>query len=138
MARRPAWISSRRATRCAPASIRARIRRRSCRSFRRRTRAARATAARATPAPRATARSTRTAGPPCEGTEPSPRTTVASDSDGSCAGAGNVLYLARDFFLTGEVKRRLFLAGTEGDAHGLVVAGEKQTSLLVGMGFYLF
>jgi hypothetical protein len=52
--------------------------------------------------------------------------------------AGLDLYLARDFFLTGEVKRRLFMAGTQGDAHGLVVAGEKQTSLLVGMGFYFF
>jgi hypothetical protein len=52
--------------------------------------------------------------------------------------AGIDLYLARDFFLTGEVKRRLFMAGTQGDAHGLVVAGEKQTSLLVGMGFYFF
>jgi hypothetical protein len=52
--------------------------------------------------------------------------------------AGIDLYLARDFFLTGEVKRRLFMAGTQGDAHGLVVAEEKQTSLLVGMGFYFF
>jgi hypothetical protein len=52
--------------------------------------------------------------------------------------AGIDLYLGRDFFLTGEVKRRLFMAGTQGDAHGLIVAEEKQTSLLVGMGFYFF
>jgi len=36
------------------------------------------------------------------------------------------------------VKRRLFIAGTQGEAHGLVVAEDKQTSLLVGMGFYFF
>jgi len=63
--------------------------------------------------------------------EPTPR----------AAGSGSLgidLYLARDFFLTGEVKRRFFMAGTQGDAHGLVVAREKQTSLLVGMGFYVF
>jgi hypothetical protein len=52
--------------------------------------------------------------------------------------AGIDLYLGRDFFLTGELKRRFFMQGTQGDAHGLVVAPEKQTSLLVGMGFYLF
>jgi hypothetical protein len=52
--------------------------------------------------------------------------------------AGIDLYLARDFFLTGEVKRRVFMAGTQGEAHGLVLASEKQTSLLVGMGFYFF
>ena len=52
--------------------------------------------------------------------------------------AGIDLYLARDFFLTGEVKRRVFMAGTQGEAHGLVLAPEKQTSLLVGMGFYFF
>jgi len=51
--------------------------------------------------------------------------------------AGIDLYLGRDFFLTGELKRRLFMQGTQGEAHGLVVAPEKQTSLLVGMGFYL-
>ncbi|HWE25555.1 MAG TPA: hypothetical protein VG496_16585, partial [Myxococcales bacterium] len=52
--------------------------------------------------------------------------------------AGIDLYLGRDFFLSGEVKRRMFSAGTQGDAHGLVVAPEKQTSLLAGMGFYFF
>jgi hypothetical protein len=66
---------------------------------------------------------------------------INPDPTPRAAGSGSAgidLYLARDFFLTGEVKRRLFMAGTQGDAHGLVVAGEKQTSLLVGMGFYLF
>jgi hypothetical protein len=54
------------------------------------------------------------------------------------SGSGGIdLYLGRNFFLTGEVKRRLFMQGTQGDAHGLVVAPEKQTSLLFGMGFYL-
>jgi hypothetical protein len=52
--------------------------------------------------------------------------------------AGLDLYLSRDFFLTGEVKRRFFMAGTQGEAHGLVVAREKQTALLAGMGFYFF
>jgi hypothetical protein len=52
--------------------------------------------------------------------------------------AGIDLYLARDFFLSGEVKRRFFMAGTQGEAHGLVVSEQKQTSLLVGMGFYFF
>ena len=52
--------------------------------------------------------------------------------------AGVDLYLARDFFLSGEVKRRFFMSGTQGDAHGLVVSREKQTSLFVGMGFYFF
>jgi len=52
--------------------------------------------------------------------------------------AGVDLYLARDFFLSGEVKRRFFMSGTQGEAHGLVLSGEKQTSLFVGMGFYFF
>src|SRR6266852_2290903 len=52
--------------------------------------------------------------------------------------AGVDLYLARDFFLSGEVKRRFFMSGTQGEAHGLVVSREKQTSLFVGMGFYFF
>lgn len=52
--------------------------------------------------------------------------------------AGIDLYISRDFFLTGEVKRRFFMAGTQGEAHGLVVSEQKQTSLLVGMGFYFF
>jgi len=66
---------------------------------------------------------------------------INPDPELRAAGSGSAgidLYLARDFFLTGEVKRRLFMAGTRGDAHGLVVAVEKQTSLLVGMGFYFF
>jgi len=54
------------------------------------------------------------------------------------ASAGIDLYLGRDFFLSGEAKRRLFMSGTQGEAHGLVVSREKQTSLLFGMGFYLF
>jgi hypothetical protein len=54
------------------------------------------------------------------------------------ASAGIDLYLGRDFFLSGEAKRRMFMAGTQGDAHGLVVSPEKQTSFLFGMGFYLF
>jgi hypothetical protein len=54
------------------------------------------------------------------------------------ASAGIDLYLARDFFLSAEAKRRLFMAGTKGEAHGLVVSPEKQTSFLFGMGFYLF
>ena len=52
--------------------------------------------------------------------------------------AGIDLYVGRDFFLTGELKRRMFMAGTQGEAHALVVAPEKQTSLFVGMGFYFF
>ncbi len=54
------------------------------------------------------------------------------------ASAGIDLYLSGDFFLTGELKRSLFLAGTQGAAHGLVLSDQKQTSLLVGMGFYFF
>jgi len=57
------------------------------------------------------------------------------------AGSGSVgidLYLGRDFFLTGELKRRVFMARTEGQAHGLVLDSAKQTSLLAGMGFYFF
>jgi hypothetical protein len=66
---------------------------------------------------------------------------INPDPELRAAGSGSAgidLYLGRDFFLTGEVKRRLFAAGTQGDAHGLVVGEEKQTSLLVGMGFYFF
>lgn len=66
---------------------------------------------------------------------------INPDPELRAAGSGSAgldLYLARDFFLTGEVKRRFFMSGTRGDAHGLVVAPEKQTSLLVGMGFYFF
>jgi hypothetical protein len=66
---------------------------------------------------------------------------INPDPELRAAGSGSAgidLYLARDFFLTGEVKRRFFMAGTQGEAHGLVVSREKQTSLLVGMGFYFF
>jgi hypothetical protein len=52
--------------------------------------------------------------------------------------AGIDLYLARDFFLTGEIKRRVFVAGTQGDAHGLVVDPGKQTSIFAGFGYYFF
>jgi hypothetical protein len=66
---------------------------------------------------------------------------INPDPELRAAGSGSAgidLYLARDFFLTGEVKRRFFMAGTQGEAHGLVVSREKQTSLLVGIGFYFF
>jgi len=54
------------------------------------------------------------------------------------ASAGIDLYLGRNFFLTGEVKERVFMAGTEGPAHGLVTSDSRQTSFLAGMGFYFF
>jgi hypothetical protein len=54
------------------------------------------------------------------------------------ASAGIDLYLGRDFFLTGEVKQRLFMEGTDGSAHGLVTSDRRQTSFLAGMGFYFF
>jgi hypothetical protein len=54
------------------------------------------------------------------------------------ASAGLDLYLGRDFFLTGEVKQRLFVDGTNGPAHGVVTSDRKQTSFLAGMGFYFF
>jgi hypothetical protein len=66
---------------------------------------------------------------------------INPDPSPRAAGSGSAgidLYLGRDFFLTGELKRRFFMQGTQGEAHGLVIAPEKQTSLLVGMGFYLF
>jgi len=52
--------------------------------------------------------------------------------------AGIDLYLARDFFLTGEVKHRLFMEGTDGSAHGLVTSDRRQTAFFAGMGFYFF
>ena len=52
--------------------------------------------------------------------------------------AGIDLYLGRDFFLTGEVRQRLFMEGTDGSAHGLVTSDRRQTSFLAGMGFYFF
>jgi hypothetical protein len=54
------------------------------------------------------------------------------------ASAGIDLYLGRDFFLTGEVRQRLFMEGTDGSAHGLVTSDRRQTSFLAGMGFYFF
>jgi hypothetical protein len=54
------------------------------------------------------------------------------------ASVGVDLYLGRNFFLTGEVKQRLFMDGTDGSAHGLVTSDRRQTSLLAGMGFYFF
>jgi hypothetical protein len=54
------------------------------------------------------------------------------------ASAGIDLYFGRDFFLTGELKGRLFTEGTQGRAQGLAVSDQRQTSLLVGMGFYFF
>ena len=56
---------------------------------------------------------------------------------GSASG-GIDLYLGRNFFLTGEVKQRLFMEGTQGDAHGLVVSQGRSTAFLAGMGFYFF
>jgi hypothetical protein len=56
---------------------------------------------------------------------------------GSASG-GIDLYLGRNFFLTGEVKQRLFMEGTQGSAHGVVISDRRQTALLAGMGFYFF
>jgi len=42
-------------------------------------------------------------------------------ASGSAAG-GVDLYITRDFFLTGEVKGRLFTEGTQGAAHGLAIS----------------
>ena len=54
------------------------------------------------------------------------------------ASAGIDLYLGRNFFLTGEVKQRLFMEGTQGSAHGLVLSEGRATAFLAGMGFYFF
>lgn len=54
------------------------------------------------------------------------------------ASAGVDLYLSRDFFLTGELRGRVFTEGTSGPAHGLAISDRRQTSLLAGMGFYAF
>ncbi len=54
------------------------------------------------------------------------------------ASAGVDLYISRNFFLTGELKGRLFTEGTRGPAHGLAISDRRQTSLLAGMGFYFF
>ncbi len=52
------------------------------------------------------------------------------------AAAGVDLYISRDFFLTGELKGRVFTDGTRGPAHGLAISNQRQISLLAGMGFY--
>ncbi len=52
------------------------------------------------------------------------------------AAAGVDLYISRDFFLTGELKGRVFTNGTRGPAHGLVISNQRQIALLAGMGFY--
>jgi|GEM_PF-3775113 len=54
------------------------------------------------------------------------------------ASGGVDLYISRDFFLTGELKGRIFTEGTEGPAHGLAISDRRQISLLAGMGFYFF
>jgi hypothetical protein len=58
-------------------------------------------------------------------------------ASGSAAG-GVDLYITRDFFLTGELKGRIFTEGTHGPAHGLVVSDRKQVAALAGIGFYFF
>jgi hypothetical protein len=57
--------------------------------------------------------------------------------EGSASG-GVDLYITRDFFLTGELKARLFSEGTHGPAHGLVLSERRQVALLGGLGFYFF
>ncbi len=52
------------------------------------------------------------------------------------AAAGVDWYISRDFFLTGELKGRVFTEGTRGAAHGLVISNQRQVALLAGMGFY--
>ena len=54
------------------------------------------------------------------------------------ASAGVDLFISRDFFLTGELKGRAFMSGTNGPAHGLAISDWRQVSLLAGMGFYFF
>lgn len=54
------------------------------------------------------------------------------------AAAGVDLYISRDFFLTGELKGRVFTEGTRGPAHGLAISDRRQVSLLAGIGFYFF
>ena len=64
-----------------------------------------------------------------------PNPDVRASASGS---VGLDLYISRDFFLTGELKGRVFTAGTEGPAHGLALSDRKQMSFLAGMGFYFF
>ena len=66
---------------------------------------------------------------------------VNPDKDVRASGSGSVgvdLYVTRDFFLTGELKGRVFTEGTQGSAHGLHISNQKQLSFLGGMGFYFF
>jgi len=66
---------------------------------------------------------------------------INPDADLRAAGsasAGVDLYLGRNFFLTGELKERMFMEGTSGAAHGLVTSDRRQTALFAGMGFYFF
>jgi hypothetical protein len=66
---------------------------------------------------------------------------INPDGDLRAAGSASVgvdLYLGRNFFLTGELKERMFMEGTSGAAHGLVTSDRRQTALLAGMGFYFF
>jgi hypothetical protein len=66
---------------------------------------------------------------------------INPDAEIRAAGSASVgldLYLGRNFFLTGEVKERMFMEGTDGSAHGLVTSDRRQTALLAGMGFYFF
>ena len=66
---------------------------------------------------------------------------INPDADIRAAGSASVgldLYLGRNFFLTGELKERMFMEGTDGAAHGLVTSDRRQTALLAGMGFYFF
>lgn len=66
---------------------------------------------------------------------------INPDAEIRAAGSASVgldLYLGRNFFLTGELKERMFMQGTDGSAHGLVTSDRRQTALLAGMGFYFF
>jgi hypothetical protein len=66
---------------------------------------------------------------------------INPDADLRATGSGSAgvdLYLGRNIFLTGEVKHRLFMEGTQGAAHGVVVSDRRQTAFLAGMGFYFF
>jgi hypothetical protein len=64
-----------------------------------------------------------------------PNPDVRASASGS---VGLDLYISRDFFLTGELKGRVFTAGTEGPAHGLAISDRKQMSFLAGSGFFFF
>jgi len=66
---------------------------------------------------------------------------INPDADLRAAGSASLgvdLYLGRNFFLTGELKERMFMEGTNGAAHGLITSDRRQTALLAGMGFYFF